>query len=76
MSEYYISQCAKACPSCGFIVQKIDGCNKMTCAQCHKFFCWSCVRTISGYEHFAENPLCGDIIAADIPDNLEETNFS
>ena len=29
-----------------------------------------CVKQISGYEHFAESPECGDIIAATIKDDL------
>jgi len=76
MNLFYISQCTKACPNCKFIIQKIDGCNKMTCSRCGIYFCWMCVNQIQGYDHFRESPQCGDIIAAQINESLEiESNF-
>lgn len=38
-----------------FIVQKLDGCNKMTCIKCHSYFCWTCLEKLSKtdpYGHF------------------------
>jgi len=47
----------------------------MTCARCGKYFCWNCLVVILGYDHFAENPLCGDIIAAAVPDFINTEEF-
>ncbi|XP_076439863.1 E3 ubiquitin-protein ligase RNF14-like [Babylonia areolata] len=41
------------CPHCKALVEKIEGCNKMTC-RCGKFFCWMCGKGITGYSHFTE----------------------
>ena len=30
------------CPSCGNATEKIEGCNKMVCTQCHDYWCWAC----------------------------------
>lgn len=32
----------KKCPSCSSGVEKIDGCNHMTCQNCKTHFCWIC----------------------------------
>src|SRR3990167_10087917 len=32
----------KQCPSCHIGIEKISGCNKLTCANCKSIFCWSC----------------------------------
>ena len=29
-----------------------------------------CLKVISGYEHFKESPICGDILGANIPDQV------
>jgi hypothetical protein len=33
----------KICPSCKYIIQKIDGCNAVTCKSCKTKFCWNCL---------------------------------
>ncbi|CDW89108.1 e3 ubiquitin-protein ligase rnf14 [Stylonychia lemnae] len=71
MNLHYIKQCTKQCPNCKFTIQKVDGCNKMICSRCGIFFCWMCVKQISGYSHFSESPQCGDILGAEIPDNIQ-----
>jgi len=39
---------AKECPHCGVLTQKIDGCNHMSCASCHKHWCWTCGVAFNG----------------------------
>ena len=49
------------CPNCKAPSEKIDGCNKMTCARCNTHFCWLCREKLSQdkpYDHF-EDPLSG-----------------
>ncbi|OWF45776.1 E3 ubiquitin-protein ligase RNF14-like [Mizuhopecten yessoensis] len=46
---------AKQCPGCGAHIQKMDGCNKMTCMKCRSYFCWLCMSELSRnnpYKHF------------------------
>ena len=62
----YINYCSKKCPHCQTPVSKIEGCNKMTCFQCGKHFCWSCLKLIDGYDHFKENMNCWGILEAEI----------
>ncbi|GFR90978.1 E3 ubiquitin-protein ligase RNF14 [Elysia marginata] len=42
---------ANKCPVCKIPVEKIGGCNKMTC-KCGAIFCWICSQQIKGYDHF------------------------
>ncbi|XP_010901237.3 E3 ubiquitin-protein ligase RNF14 isoform X1 [Esox lucius] len=34
---------SKNCPSCGAVIQKDGGCNKMICFACGQHFCWQCL---------------------------------
>ncbi|KAL4230632.1 E3 ubiquitin-protein ligase rnf14 [Mactra antiquata] len=43
----WLKQHSKQCPSCGAHIQKIDGCNKMTCMKCRCYFCWICNSSLS-----------------------------
>ncbi|CAF1011351.1 unnamed protein product [Rotaria sordida] len=50
-----IKQTARQCPQCLIFVDKLDGCNKMTCIKCHSYFCWTCLDLLSKtdpYGHF------------------------
>ncbi|OJA17608.1 hypothetical protein AZE42_01207 [Rhizopogon vesiculosus] len=33
----------KKCPSCRALIEKIDGCNHMTCSVCNTHICWRCM---------------------------------
>ncbi|BGP66453.1 hypothetical protein NBRC10512v2_007861 [Rhodotorula toruloides] len=45
----------RPCPSCKVPATKIDGCNKMTCSQCHAHWCYVCRKKITnGYAHFSQ----------------------
>ncbi|KAI0490654.1 hypothetical protein F4859DRAFT_15858 [Xylaria cf. heliscus] len=42
-SESALSTISKLCPrDCGARIQKTEGCDHMTCRQCHHEFCWLC----------------------------------
>jgi len=53
-----IEKTSKRCPACGMAVQRSEGCNKMSCANCGSFFCWKCGKQISGYDHFKAGGDC------------------
>ena len=40
--EEWINKNTKKCPNCNTNIEKNDGCNHMTCSQCHTHFCWLC----------------------------------
>ncbi|XP_072040514.1 E3 ubiquitin-protein ligase RNF14-like isoform X2 [Amphiura filiformis] len=54
-SVEWMKRFSKKCPSCGASIEKIDGCNKMTCFKCHTYFCWICLTVVNKanpYGHF------------------------
>lgn len=54
-SSDWLTQNCKCCPRCGTNIQKVDGCNKMTCTSCKQYFCWLCLGVLSKvnpYSHF------------------------
>lgn len=59
-----IENTSKQCPQCKSWMQKLDGCNKMTCVKCHCYFCWLCKKILSKsdpYSHFnSANSDCFD----------------
>ena len=42
-SLQWITQNTKQCPKCAYRIEKNDGCDHMTCIQCHYEFCWACL---------------------------------
>lgn len=57
-SRDWLNENCKSCPRCGTNIQKVDGCNKMTCTSCKQYFCWLCLGLLSKvnpYSHF-NNP--------------------
>ncbi|XP_041375612.1 E3 ubiquitin-protein ligase RNF14-like [Gigantopelta aegis] len=71
----WLNQFSKQCPSCGAHIQKIDGCNKMTCTKCRNYFCWICEKSLSRtnpYKHFSElNNDCFNRLFEGIDQNME-----
>ncbi|KAK0152937.1 E3 ubiquitin-protein ligase RNF14 [Merluccius polli] len=54
-SREWLSDNCKRCPRCSTNIQKVDGCNKMTCSSCRQYFCWLCLGQLSKvnpYSHF------------------------
>ncbi|CAM4672038.1 hypothetical protein PO909_008570 [Leuciscus waleckii] len=57
-STDWLKSNSKQCPCCGSHIEKVHGCNKMTCSSCQKYFCWICLGALSRvnpYSHF-NNP--------------------
>ncbi|GAB5367593.1 hypothetical protein AAMO2058_001244100 [Amorphochlora amoebiformis] len=65
LSESLIRRTSKKCPGCGTNIEKLSGCNHMTCTVCHTGFCWICLEEIGHStmpEHFnpkGSNPCAG-----------------
>ena len=38
------SENRKLCPKCACGIEKIEGCNHMTCSECRCHFCWICLK--------------------------------
>ncbi|XP_062976738.1 E3 ubiquitin-protein ligase RNF14 [Elgaria multicarinata webbii] len=54
-SKEWLEKNSKSCPYCGTPIEKLDGCNKMTCTACMQYFCWICMGSLSRanpYRHF------------------------
>uniref|UniRef100_A0A060TCM5 RBR-type E3 ubiquitin transferase n=1 Tax=Blastobotrys adeninivorans TaxID=409370 RepID=A0A060TCM5_BLAAD len=55
--EYMEKQNNRRCPKCYTPIEKSMGCNKMTCAICHTFFCFICLDILSQdnpYRHYGD----------------------
>lgn len=58
LTEKWIDSWSKPCPQCKTHIEKIEGCNKMTCWKCKTYFCWICLEHLPNdnpYSHFS-NP--------------------
>ncbi|XP_061472992.1 E3 ubiquitin-protein ligase RNF14 [Rhineura floridana] len=54
-SKEWLEKNSKPCPYCATLIEKLDGCNKMTCTACKQYFCWLCMGSLSRanpYGHF------------------------
>ena len=80
-SQEWVEENAKQCPSCRSPIQKIDGCNKMTCRKCHCYFCWLCMDVLSNsnpYGHFSsQGSPCFNLLfqGMNLDDDDEEVVF-
>ncbi len=57
MEEEVKQGTAKYCPNCDQIIQKISGCNHMTCQTCNTHFCWICLWVAKKTDDFTVNPV-------------------
>ncbi|KAF9967302.1 hypothetical protein BGZ70_009997, partial [Mortierella alpina] len=46
----------RECPKCKSRFFKTEGCNKMTCPECHTKMCYVCKKQIKDYSHFDQTP--------------------
>lgn len=56
-SKEWLEKNSKGCPCCGTPIEKLDGCNKMTCPGCMQYFCWICMGPLSRakpYGHYTD----------------------
>ena len=78
LSAEFIQETSKKCPNCKSWMQKLDGCNKMTCSKCHCYFCWLCFKILSKndpYSHFnSANSECFEKLFEGVERNDEEPN--
>uniref|UniRef100_A0A915ISJ9 RBR-type E3 ubiquitin transferase n=1 Tax=Romanomermis culicivorax TaxID=13658 RepID=A0A915ISJ9_ROMCU len=54
-SSQWVTDNCRPCPICSSPIQKLDGCNKMSCMKCGSYFCWLCMKTLNKdtpYKHF------------------------
>jgi hypothetical protein len=69
----------KKCPTCQALIEKVDGCNHMTCTLCNSHICWRCmgvfpVTTI--YAHMnSEHGTIYDTNPVDEPVNVREQQW-
>ncbi|CAI9592312.1 unnamed protein product, partial [Staurois parvus] len=64
-SKNWITVNCKKCPCCETNIQKMDGCNKITCTRCGEYFCWICLKILSGsnpYSHFSNSSSCSQYV--------------
>ncbi|KAK8738812.1 hypothetical protein OTU49_003686 [Cherax quadricarinatus] len=57
LSMNYLDENSKQCPRCRAKIEKIDGCNKMTCLECGVNFCWLCMSildALKAYDHYMD----------------------
>lgn len=43
----------KKCPTCQALIEKVDGCNHMTCTLCNSHICWRCMGVFSATTIYA-----------------------
>lgn len=45
----------KNCPGCGTPIERIDGCNHITCIRCNTHICWVCMKPFPGGERIYDH---------------------
>nr|NP_001123340.1 Zn-finger (RING/cysteine-rich C6HC)-7 [Ciona intestinalis]FAA00216.1 TPA: zinc finger protein [Ciona intestinalis] len=54
-TQAWMNNNTKPCPGCNASIEKLDGCNKMTCYKCRAYFCWICMHVLdcaNPYRHY------------------------
>ncbi|KAG1888350.1 hypothetical protein F4604DRAFT_1916265 [Suillus subluteus] len=69
----------KKCPTCQALIEKVDGCNHMTCTLCKSHICWRCMGVFSPttiYTHMSsEHGTIYDENPVDEPVNVREQHW-
>ncbi|KAG2035546.1 hypothetical protein BDR03DRAFT_1012406 [Suillus americanus] len=69
----------KKCPTCQALIEKVDGCNHMTCTLCNSHICWRCMGVFSAttiYTHMSsEHGTIYDENPVDEPVNVREQQW-
>ena len=78
-TKEWLDSNTKPCPVCKASVEKLAGCNKMTCVSCGNFFCWLCLKLLSHvnpYRHYSivENGNCSGRLFEGIINEDEDNN--
>lgn len=47
----FLRKDTKACPNCGELIHKIQGCDQMFCIECNTGFSWSTLKIVTGTMH-------------------------
>uniref|UniRef100_A0A8D0DX77 E3 ubiquitin-protein ligase RNF14 n=1 Tax=Salvator merianae TaxID=96440 RepID=A0A8D0DX77_SALMN len=75
-SKEWLEKNSKPCPCCETPIEKLDGCNRMTCTACKQEFCWLCMRCLpkaTPYEHFNDpDSVCFNRLFQNIQIDAEE----
>merc|ERR1711971_218735 len=50
-AKWALNKDIQKCPKCRMVIEKVDGCNHMTCSSCRYEFCWMCRGAYTEY-HF------------------------
>ncbi|KAF9582362.1 hypothetical protein BGW38_000298 [Lunasporangiospora selenospora] len=56
VEEHMSEALIRVCPKCSARFFKTEGCNKMTCPECHTKMCYICKKQIRDYSHFDQTP--------------------
>jgi hypothetical protein len=69
----------KKCPTCQALIEKVDGCNHMTCTLCNSHICWRCMGVFPAatiYTHMnSEHGTIYDTNPVDEPVNVREQQW-
>lgn len=53
----------KPCPHCKVRIEKSANCDKMTCAQCHGYWCWRCNQKLDPHDPYKHTCLSTSVLA-------------
>lgn len=50
-ANYEVLGIVKKCPGCSVMIEKVGGCNYMTCSSCRAQFCWRCLQSWNNHSY-------------------------